>query len=158
MPAKAQYIWRAHKSLQTVYVSSGTSWLNSQLLIPGVQTATRLPYVDLLYVHWPSCSTGDGCTDTGISTDPACQWGGAAYDERNCRLQTWRAMVQIWRAGGARAIGVSNYNVTHLEEIEAAGLPLPAANQIPFSIYHSAMQAATIAHCAAKGILVNGYR
>jgi 2,5-diketo-D-gluconate reductase A len=30
----------------------------------------------------------------------------------------------------ARAIGVSNFNVSHLKELEAAGLPRPQANQI----------------------------
>lgn len=46
------------------------------------------------------------------------------------RLEQWRALVELRQQGKARAIGVSNYNVTHIEEIKAAGLPLPDANQI----------------------------
>jgi diketogulonate reductase-like aldo/keto reductase len=42
----------------------------------------------------------------------------------------WRALVLLWRRGVARAIGVSNYNSTHIGEIEEAGLPLPAVNQV----------------------------
>ena len=109
------------------------------------------PYVDLLLNHWP--------TSPGASTDPACEVGAASYDERTCRLDTWRAYVevreggdgrrasthgagaltsrrgaaaarrvyasrsaalghwpvQVWRKGQARAIGVANYNSTHLQ-------------------------------------------
>lgn len=46
------------------------------------------------------------------------------------RLDQWRALVALQKAGKARSIGVSNYNIAHLEEIRAAGLPLPDANQI----------------------------
>ena len=93
-------------------------------------------YVDLLLIHWPTCASGGGCAGTP-TTEPACQAGAAGYDERACRLATWRALVAIWGRGGARAIGVSNYNQTHLQEIMDAGLPLPAVNQVPFNLYHS---------------------
>jgi 2,5-diketo-D-gluconate reductase A len=50
--------------------------------------------------------------------------------ERDQRLAQWRGLVELERRGKARAIGVSNFSVTHLEELKAAGLPMPAANQI----------------------------
>lgn len=46
------------------------------------------------------------------------------------RLEQWNALVELRRQGKARAIGVSNFNETHIEEIKAAGFPLPDANQI----------------------------
>jgi 2,5-diketo-D-gluconate reductase A len=46
------------------------------------------------------------------------------------RLEQWKALVDLQRQGKVRAIGVSNFNEAHIEEIKAAGLPLPAANQI----------------------------
>ncbi len=46
------------------------------------------------------------------------------------RLEQWRAMVALRQMGKAHAIGVSNFNITHIEEIRSAGLPLPDANQI----------------------------
>ncbi|MGC4118505.1 MAG: aldo/keto reductase [Myxococcales bacterium] len=50
--------------------------------------------------------------------------------ERDQRLAQWRGLVELKRQGKARAIGVSNFSIQHLEELAAAGLPLPAANQI----------------------------
>jgi 2,5-diketo-D-gluconate reductase A len=49
---------------------------------------------------------------------------------RERRLEQWQALVELQRTGRARAIGVSNFSEKHLEEIRAAGLPMPAANQI----------------------------
>jgi 2,5-diketo-D-gluconate reductase A len=46
------------------------------------------------------------------------------------RLAQWRALVELKRQGKARAIGVSNFGVKHIEELKAAGLPMPAADQI----------------------------
>ncbi len=46
------------------------------------------------------------------------------------RLEQWRALVELRRLGKTRAIGVSNYDRAHIEEIRAAGMPLPDANQI----------------------------
>lgn len=46
------------------------------------------------------------------------------------RREQWRALVELKRLGKARAVGVSNFNQTHLEELRAAGLPMPEANQI----------------------------
>ena len=50
--------------------------------------------------------------------------------ERDQRLAQWRGIVELKRQGKARAIGVSNFSIRHLEELKAAGLPMPAVNQI----------------------------
>jgi 2,5-diketo-D-gluconate reductase A len=50
--------------------------------------------------------------------------------ERDQRLAQWRGLIELQRQGKARAIGVSNFSIRHIEELKAAGLPMPAANQI----------------------------
>lgn len=50
--------------------------------------------------------------------------------ERDQRLAQWRGLLELQRQGKARAIGVSNFGIEHIEELRAADLPLPAANQI----------------------------
>jgi 2,5-diketo-D-gluconate reductase A len=64
----------------------------------------RLDYVDLYLIHAP-------------------------YEPEQ-RLAQWRGLVELKRQGKARAIGVSNFSRKHIEELQAAGLPLPDANQI----------------------------
>ncbi len=46
------------------------------------------------------------------------------------RLAQWRGLVELKRQGKTRAIGVSNFSRQHIEELRAAGLPTPDANQI----------------------------
>ncbi len=64
----------------------------------------KLDYVDLYLIHAPF--------------------------NREQRLAQWRGMVTLKEQKKARAIGVSNFNISHIEELKAAGLPLPQANQI----------------------------
>ncbi|MDO5638976.1 MAG: aldo/keto reductase [Neisseria sp.] len=46
------------------------------------------------------------------------------------RLNQWQALLELKAAGKVRALGVSNFNIKHLEEIKAAGLELPEFNQL----------------------------
>jgi diketogulonate reductase-like aldo/keto reductase len=116
-------------------------------------------HVDLLLIHWPSCLVGEGGSNcpNATSSEPFCQVNSPSFDAKACRLNTWKALVTIWQSGGARAVGVSNYNASHLQEIKDAGLPLPAVNQIPYNVYTSSKQDETVAWCKANNVLVNGY-
>lgn len=89
-------------------------------------------YVDALLVHWPVSSPS-----ATASSDPVCNMSSpSTYNEKQCRLSTWAAMLTVFKLGLARSIGVSNYNVTHLQEIIDAGLPLPSINQVSFNAYN----------------------
>lgn len=143
-------------------------------------------YIDLLLVHEPFSYWPDpSAAARAPSTDPACNLTNPKYSTSGCRLSTWQAMVELWRAGKARSIGVSNYNSSHVDEIAAAGLPLPAVNQIQFSPHHGPTHApctcghstsrptpaacgnstaevnescsALLSYLAAHGIVANGY-
>ena len=63
-----------------------------------------LDYIDLYLIHSPH--------------------GGAH------RVEEWRALVDLKKAGKVRSVGVSNFTEAHINEIKAAGLALPEANQI----------------------------
>ena len=46
------------------------------------------------------------------------------------RIAQWKAINDCQARGLCRSVGVSNFGIAHLKEIEAAGLPMPAANQL----------------------------
>ncbi len=50
-----------------------------------------------------------------------------APDDRQAQ---WHGMLELKRRGLARAIGVSNFTGAHIDQLLAAGLPLPDADQI----------------------------
>lgn len=66
------------------------------------------------------------------------------------RLEQWEAFVLAKERGLTRSIGVSNFNIDHIEEIERAGLPLPDANQI--ELHPWSQKPELIAYMAEKGI------
>ena len=67
-------------------------------------------YVDLFLIHWPLPKT-------------------------NQYVETWKAFVELQKAGKARSIGVSNFQPNHLEEIIDATGVTPAVNQVEVHPY-----------------------
>ncbi len=87
-----------------------------------------LDYVDLYLIHWPVAEK---------------------------RADSWRAMEKIFADKRARAIGVSNYLVPHLEELLAKANVPPAVNQI--EVHPFLQHRDTRAYCAKHGIVVEAY-
>ena len=71
------------------------------------------------------------------------------------RLESWRALERIAGEGRARAIGVSNFLVPHLEELLAKAQRKPDVNQIELSPFLQRRD--TTALCARTGIVVEAY-
>jgi diketogulonate reductase-like aldo/keto reductase len=87
-----------------------------------------LDYVDLYLIHWPV---------------------------QGKRKDSWRALERIKADGRARAIGVSNFLVPHLEELLADASEPPAVNQV--EVHPFLQQRPTRAFCAEHGIVVEAY-
>ncbi len=69
-------------------------------------------YVDLFLIHWPLPTLYDGDF-----------------------VSTWKTMEEFKRDGRARSIGVSNFQVAHLERLAAEAEVTPAVNQIELHPY-----------------------
>jgi diketogulonate reductase-like aldo/keto reductase len=87
-----------------------------------------LDYVDLYLVHWPV---------------------------KDRYLDTWRAMERILAEGKARAVGVSNFLIHHLEDLANASDLVPAVNQVEF--HPRLLQPELLAHCARAGIRLEAW-
>ena len=86
------------------------------------------PSVDLYLIHWPV---------SGLRKD------------------TWRAMERLLKDGKARAIGVSNYMIPHLEELLATSKVVPAVNQVELSPFLFSKD--LVEFCKKHGIAVEAY-
>ncbi|KAE9394314.1 Aldo/keto reductase [Gymnopus androsaceus JB14] len=71
------------------------------------------------------------------------------------RLETYKALQECKAAGKIRTVGVSNYNVKHLEEIRNAGYELPAVNQI--ELHPLCQQKPIVEYCQKNSIVVQAY-
>ncbi|MGV3619625.1 MAG: aldo/keto reductase family protein [Archangium sp.] len=78
----------------------------------------------------------------------------AAFN-REQMLAQWRGLVELKKQGKAKAIGVSNFNVNHLEALKAEGLPKPDANQI--ELHPWSQKPELVKYLRANGILPIAY-
>lgn len=97
-------------------------------------------YVDLYMFHWPGLFPENipmmdpphvETCGIPVTEMPPCKqqsWGW-----KDCRLESWRAMSELQKAGKIRALGVSNFEVAQLQELIDLGTP-PAVNQIEYHI------------------------
>ncbi len=68
----------------------------------------QMDYVDLYLVHWPI---------------------------KGKRKETWKALEKLYNENRVRAIGVANYLLPFLKELETYANIVPAVNQVEFSPY-----------------------
>jgi len=87
-------------------------------------------YVDLYLIHWPV---------------------------PELRLESWRALERAYREGKARAIGVSNYMMRHLEELLSECEVVPAVNQIELTPWSWRSRQDVVELCRARGIALEAY-
>jgi alcohol dehydrogenase (NADP+) len=84
-----------------------------------------LQYLDLYLMHWPVFSP------LGDATDPPSHRSEELMKPPPRRMEaTWRAMEELVRKGLVRAIGLSNFNITQMEEILSYAKIVPAVNQV----------------------------
>lgn len=98
-------------------------------------TNLQLDYLDLYLIHWPASAS-------------------RFSDWEHHNLETWRAMIELYWSGRARAIGVSNFEPHHLAALLETEVG-PMVNQIEF--HPGQMQEKTTAFCREKDILVEAW-
>ena len=88
----------------------------------------KLDYVDLYLIHWPV---------------------------PGCYLGPWQALEKILDSGRALSIGVSNFQIHHLEELKKVSGIIPAVNQI--ECHPLCYPKELIEYCESEGIQVQAY-
>ena len=88
----------------------------------------KLDYLDLYLIHWPV---------------PGCYTG------------TWLEMAKLLETGRVLSIGVSNFQIHHLEELKKISGIVPAVNQI--ECHPLCYPKELIEYCQSEGIQVQAY-
>ncbi|WP_019161843.1 aldo/keto reductase [Blautia difficilis] len=88
----------------------------------------KLDYVDLYLIHWPV---------------------------PGCYLSTWKELEKIQQSGRALSIGVSNFEIRHLEELAKISDVVPAVNQI--ECHPLCYPKELIDYCQSRGIQIQAY-
>ena len=105
----------------------------------------QMDYVDLLLIHVPIVwSQG---------ADPACQDNLPSW--RSCRQSVWKALEKLFNDGKALAIGVSNFEQKHLEDIMMMNSTIPSVNQVEYHPYWH--EDDLVQYCQKNNIVFNSY-
>lgn len=87
-----------------------------------------LDYVDLYLIHWPV---------------------------PGCYLNTWSALEKLYASGRIRAVGVSNFTRSDLENLAQISDLVPAVNQLEIHPLNSNQE--LVDYCHSRGIAVQAY-
>lgn len=78
-----------------------------------------------------------------------------SLEEKTIRHIAWDAYVKAQKKGLIRSIGVSNFNISHLEELKQHSDVVPALNQVEWHPKKHDDELHT--YCKDKGIVFQGY-
>ncbi|MDS0526244.1 aldo/keto reductase [Clostridium sp. SHJSY1] len=92
-------------------------------------------YIDLYLIHWPASQS-------------------QFEDWEEINLETWKAMIELFKADKIKSIGVSNFMPHHLKALMETEIK-PMVNQIEF--HPGQMQEETVEYCKKNGILVEAW-
>ena len=97
--------------------------------------------IDLYLIHWPAAS----------------RQSLKSPENSKLREETWRAFEEAYEQGLFKAIGVSNYTLKHLEEMEGYAKIMPHVNQVELHPAFYRKQQGMLEYCKVKGIAVQAY-
>jgi len=125
--------------------------------VPQMLKELDLDYLDLVLMHAPR-KLGPGLLWSlkfpGESDEFSSQ---SCKNQVQCRKETWQGLSEAREKGLVRNVGVSNFKINHLQEIEALNLAPIAVNQIQYHPWAPEWLKETIEYCHQKKIAVTGY-
>lgn len=107
----------------------------------------NLDYIDLYLIHWPVAIKKGLCM-------PSCEDNFISLEQLPLS-ETWLAMEEVYEAGLAKNIGVSNFSIKKLEDMKKYASIIPAMNQIeshPFLAQNEMLE-----YCRKNGIAMTAY-
>ncbi|KAL7553498.1 hypothetical protein ACHAWF_018036 [Thalassiosira exigua] len=113
--------------------------------VPRFLEELGLDYVDLVLMHAPKMPIArNQCHKDGLS-------------DARCRQETWRALSELRERGATRNVGVSNFGISQMKELQGMDLAPIANNQIQFNAFVPEKQHDIFFYCVVNGIAVTAY-
>lgn len=117
-----------------------------------LEAATKFPeelgleHVDMILMHMPK----------KFPLIPAKDCAGLS--DKECRKDTWRALSELRSKGITRNVGVSNFKIEHIQEVEGVEGGAPVADhQFLFNVFSPPSSHETFDYCLDHDIAVTAY-
>lgn len=105
----------------------------------------NLDYIDLVLMHMPS----------GFYKAGECKRLQLSNSE--CREETWKTLSDVRKEGVVKNVGVSNFNIRQLKEIQALKLAPIAAHQMEYNLWAPDHTVEVFEYCQTNNIAVTAY-
>ncbi|XP_041751549.2 uncharacterized oxidoreductase ZK1290.5 isoform X2 [Coregonus clupeaformis] len=102
----------------------------------GVEYLGKAQDYNLYLMHWPDAMV-------------------PGRSNREVRVETWRALEELYKEGLCHAIGVSNFLVSHLQELKEDCSVVPHVNQVEYHPFQQPEE--LVEYCRQEGIVFEGY-
>lgn len=136
---RASGVPRADLFVTTKLAAESKTYADAKSRIDASLQMLGLDHIDLMLIHSPQ---------------PWAEFReGGNFDEGN--LAAWRALEEALQAGKVRAIGVSNFERTDLDNILAHGTVKPVVNQVLAHVGNTPFD--LIDYCRSRDVLVEAY-
>lgn len=143
--AIARGIRREEIFLTTKIFPSHYGYNSTLATVPNFLEELGLDYIDMILMHAPGMPlVRNDCTKSSLSG-------------KKCRQETWRALSELREQGFMRNIGVSNFVVDHIKEIEEVGLAPIADNQFQWNVFSPPTIQDTFEYCVNNKIVVTAH-
>ena len=111
----------------------------SEAAIKNILNDLDVDYLDLFLIHWPGVQRLD-------VTDPL---------NRELRQESWRVLEKFYNLGKFKAIGISNYTLSHMQELLSHCQIVPHVIQLELHPHYQ--QTELVQYCQQNNIHVQAY-
>lgn len=135
------FIKKTNTARNEIIISSKISnedqgYLSTKIAVNKSLNVMQQDYIDLFLIHWPIPRNHE-------------------KDYKELNLETWRALIEMKKAGFIREIGVCNFLPRHIENLENNTGKKPFINQL--EIHPKFQQNDVVRYCREKEILIEAW-
>lgn len=148
--ARARGVPREEVFLTTKLWPSYYGYNTTLETVPKWLDELQVTYIDLVLMHFPVRLPGTNIVSQECSA--------SRLTPKECRAETWKALSELRENGILRSVGVSNFNVNHMKELQSLeGVAPIAVNQFQFGPWSPESAFEAFDHCHNTNIAVTAY-
>ena len=152
--------WAIHEGYR--HIDTAQHYENEEQVSYGIQSSGVARSEIFLTTKLTEDTNGRGTTRAALATSIS-RMAGLTPDlveihyPRNDLAGAWIDLLEARGAGLCRHVGVSNFEIRHLQRVHAASGVWPPVNQIEFHPLMAAVQLSAVQFCLERGIAVEGF-